>query len=72
MSEPCSCYDLHGFSPDPTCLVHQPKYVVKERRWPFKPPLQRPWALVRTLDGKPVGFYKNEREALQVLAAMPR
>ena len=23
--EPCSCYDLHGFSPDPTCPVHHSK-----------------------------------------------
>ena len=22
MSGPCSCYDLHGFSPDPTCPAH--------------------------------------------------
>ncbi|KKK55785.1 hypothetical protein LCGC14_3071050, partial [marine sediment metagenome] len=23
--ESCSCYDLHGFSPDPTCSAHHPK-----------------------------------------------
>ncbi len=52
---------------------HPPaKYIVRERRWPFKPPLQRPWAIVRTLDDKPVGFYMSEREALRVLASIPK
>ena len=25
----CICYDLHGFSPDPTCPVHSPKARVR-------------------------------------------
>ncbi len=45
-----------------------PRYVVRKRKWPFQPPLQRPWELIRTSDGKPVGFYVTEEEAEGVRA----
>ncbi len=44
------------------------KYLVRRRKWPFHPPLQRPWELIRNSDGKPVGFYATELEAEGVRA----
>lgn len=38
------------------------KYEVRRRRWPFWPPLRRPWELLR--DGRPISFYHTELEAL--------
>ena len=43
-----------------------PKYLVRKRKWPFHPPLKRPWELIRTSDGKPVGFYETPEEAQAV------
>lgn len=44
------------------------KFTVRKRKWPFHPPLQRPWELIRNSDGKPVGFFKSEEEAEEVKA----
>ena len=45
-----------------------PKYIVRKRKWPFSPPLKRPWELLR--DGLPVGFYETLEAAESVKVAV--
>lgn len=45
-------------------------YFVRKRKWPFKPPLKRPWEIIRRADGKPVTFLETEEEADRVCGNM--
>ncbi len=40
---------------------------MRKRKWPESwPALKRPWELIRTSDGKPVGFFETPEEAQAV------
>ena len=53
-------------------VMSKPKYIVRKRRWPFQPPLKRPWELVRTADDLPISFFETEAKALETQRRMPK